>query len=591
MGLAATSLAAVLLFAAAGAANAAHPERSAAGPWVKGRVLVMPNPGLSSAQLDGIAAAEGGKARRLGSNNLHVIELPAHVPETAALARFKSNPHFKFAELDQFVSSDLTPNDPFFGSQWHLPKIGGPDAWSTSQGTGVIIAILDSGVQPDHPDLKDRLVPGYNFVEGNTNTTDVRSHGTKVAGSAASALNNGTGVASVSGQSRIMPIRVSDSTGYATWSAIAQGLTYAADKGAKVANVSFNGAAGSSSVLSAAKYMKDKGGLVFVSAGNSNTDPNYANTNNVIIVAATTSSDTKASFSNFGDHVHLSAPGAGVYTTTWSSGYASVSGTSFSAPITAGVAALVMAANPSLTPAQVEKILFSTAKDLGTAGYDIYFGHGRVDAAAAVTAAVSTTGTAPTSDTTAPTVSISSPAPSSTVSGTATVGISANDNIGVSKVELWVNGSLHATDSTSPFGFSWDTTKVASGSATLAAKAFDAAGNAATSSTVTVNVANTTITTTTDTTAPTTSFTNPANGATVPAGNIKVEARAGDNAGVGGLTMTLSINGSQVASSTGTGTISYGWNTRRLKSGGYTLMVTARDAAGNTSSSSVTVYR
>lgn len=587
--LGATALAAALLFTA-GNAGAAPPERSSEGPWVKGRVLVMPKAGLGEGELKKIVGPFGGKASRITSHGLYAIDLPGNMSERAVAALLANNPHLKFVELDQFSASDLVPNDPFYGSQWHLPLIGGPTAWNASQGNGVVIAILDSGIDPTHPDLKDRLVPGYNFVDGNTNTTDVRGHGTKVAGAAASALNNGTGVASVAGAARIMPVRVSNADGYVTWSAMAQGLTFAADKGAKIANMSFNGVAGSSSVLSAAKYFRDKGGLSFVSAGNDNRDPGYADTDLMIIVASTDKNDAKSSFSNFGKHVDLSAPGSSIYSTTMGGGYASVSGTSFAAPVTAGVAALVMAANPSLSPAQVEQILKSTARDLGAAGYDVYFGHGRVDAGAAVTAALSTTGTATTKDTTPPTVAIASPAPSSSVSGTTSVSISASDNVGVGKVELWVNGSLHATDSTSPFGFSWDTSKVANGNATLQARAYDAAGNVGASSTVTVNVANTTVSTVADTTPPVGRFVNPANGSTVPSGTVKVSAQASDDSGSSGMTLRLLINGGQVATATG-GSLSYNWNTRRIPKGSYTLTLQASDAAGNASSTSVTVAR
>jgi hypothetical protein len=370
---------------------------------------------------------------------------------------------------------------------------------------------------------------------------------------------------------------------------MAQGLTFAANNGAKVANMSFNGVAGSSSVLSAAKYMKDKGGLSFVSAGNDNVDPGYATTDLMIIVASTTSSDAKSSFSNFGDHVHLSAPGSSIYSTTMGGGYASVSGTSFSAPITAGVAALVMAANPALSNSQVEKILFASATDLGAAGRDNYFGYGRVDAAAAVKMALATTGTA--TDTQPPTASITSPGASSTVSGVTAVNVTVGDNVGVTKAELLVNGAVRATDTTAPFAFSWDTKTAANGMSSLNVRAYDAAGNIGQSATVSVNVANTTtVTASADTTAPTAKISNPVNGAKV-SGGVSVTASGSDNAGVSGLKMSLFINGVQVASSSGTSTLKYGWNTRKIASGSYTLRVDASDAAGNKSSSSVSVTR
>ncbi|MEO7245396.1 MAG: S8 family serine peptidase, partial [Rubrivivax sp.] len=431
--------------------------QSAELPVVPGRILVMTRAGLPDTALDKILKDNGGgKAHRVGKSGLQVVELPPGL-ERQTVEKLSRHPHIKFAELDRYLPQDMVTNDPYLGSQWHLLKIGAEAAWDQAQGTGVTVAVLDSGIDTKHPDFAGQLVAGYNFVNGNTNVEDVKNHGTKVAGSVGAAMNNGIGVASVAGKVRIMPIRVSDSTGYATFSAIASGLTWAADRGARVANLSFNGVAGSSSVLSAASYMKSKGGLVFVSAGNDNKDPGYANTSSMIIVAATDKNDAKASFSNYGDHVHLSAPGSAIYTTDWGQGYASVYGTSFSAPIAAGVAALVMAANPSLSAPQVENILFTTAVDLGAAGRDIYFGYGRVNAAAAVSAALKIVSTA---DTTRPTASISAPLGSSTVAGLVPVNVGASDNVGVTKVELRANGSLVATDSSSPYAFSWDSTKV-----------------------------------------------------------------------------------------------------------------------------------
>jgi thermitase len=587
LGLTAISLAAAL---ACGAAMAQGQSTAAPGQdFARGRILVMPNAGMPEAALDKLVKEQGGgKGKRIGQSQLRIIEVPPGL-EKQMVDKLARHPHFKFAELDRVVVGDAQSNDPMAGSQWHLPKIGANSAWDISQGSGVTIAILDSGIDTNHPDLVGHIVAGYNFVDGNSNVEDVHSHGTKTAGAAAASLNNGVGVASVAGQVKIMPIRVANSSLYATWSAIASGITYAADRGARIASVSFNGAAGSSAVLNAASYMKSKGGLVFVSAGNSNVDPGYANTSSVVIVAATNSSDTKASFSNFGDHVHLSAPGEAIYTTTWGQSYTSISGTSFSAPITAGVAALVMSANPSLTSTQVENILFSTAVDLGSTGRDIYFGYGRVDAAAAVAAAKSAGGTVVTTDTQPPTASISAPLGAATVSGLTPVNVSVSDNVGVTKAELLLNGAVVASDTNSPFAFSWDSTKVANGMASLSVRAYDAAGNVGQSATVSVNVANSVVATT-DTVAPVVTFANPADGSKV-SGNVSVSVNGSDNSGVSGLKMTLFINGKQVASSSGSSQIKYGWNTRKIAAGSYTLRVDATDAAGNRSSSSVSVNR
>jgi thermitase len=561
---------------------AAWAQDTDVGAIAPGRILVMPRSGLPEQALGRLLRENGaGAAQRIGRTELRVVNVPRG-QERQAVERLQGNPHLKFAEVDALVTSDMAVNDPYYGSQWHLPKIGTPTAWGDARGSGVTIAILDSGIDTAHPDFGGRLLAGYNFVDGNTNVADVKDHGTKVAGSAAAALNNGLGVASVSGESRILPLRVSNSDGTAYLSTISRALTYAADNGARVVNMSFNGVAGSSSVLSAADYLRSKGGLAFVSAGNSNKDPGYAQTSSIIIVAATDSHDAKASFSNFGDHVHLSAPGAGIYTTNWNQGYASVSGTSFSAPIAAATAALVMSANPSLTNVQVQQILFSTARDLGAAGRDIYFGHGRVDAAAAVAAAL---GAGTPADTQAPSVSFVSPQGGSTVVGSVAVDVSASDNVGVTKVEFLVNGAVVGSDTSAPYAFSWDTTLVANGSYSLTARAHDAAGNRKDAS-IAVSVLNGTVA---DTTPPTVAITNPAHGSTVN-GMVTINVSASDDAGISGITQTLTINGKLVASKTGA-SLSYKWNTKNLAAGQHQIVATARDAAGNSTSSGITVRK
>lgn len=358
--------------------------------WARGRILVQAKAGMSLQNFDRALKRHLAKrsGRRVHGNGAHVVSLPLGVDETTAADLISRDPAVAFAEVDRLVEPDaVTANDPYFGSAWHLAKIGAPDAWSYSTGAGVTIAIIDSGVDGTHPDLSSLMVAGWNFYDGNSNTADVYGHGTKVAGAAAARSNNGLGVASVSWQSKIMPLRVSLPDGTAYLSTIATAITYAADNGARVANISFQSAAGSPTIQNAAQYMKSKGGLVVISAGNTYGFESFAANDSVIAVAATDSADAKASFSSYGAYVDLAAPGVGVYSTVRGGTYGAVSGTSFAAPITGGVIALMMARNPALTPTQIESILKSTAVDLGTSGRDDYFGAGRINAAAAVAAA------------------------------------------------------------------------------------------------------------------------------------------------------------------------------------------------------------
>jgi hypothetical protein len=355
-----------------------------------------------------------------------------------------------------------------------------------------------------------------------------------------------------------------------------------------VASISYSGLPFSSAVRSAAQYMKNKGGLVVVAAGNSGAEDKVAPTTTMIPVAATDRNDARASWSTFGAFVAMSAPGIDIYSTTRSGGYGVNWGTSLSTPIVAGTVALMMAANPKLSSSEVEALLYGTAVDLGAAGRDPHFGFGRVDAAAAVRAAIAATSTSVgATDTTAPSVAIAAPLANSTVSGLVTVDVNASDNIGVAKVELRVNGGLVATDTSSPFAFSWDSTRVGNGIANLVVTAYDAAGNAASSPAVAVNVANATVAA--DTVPPTATFVSPTL-STLSGSSVIVTTSASDNLGTRGITQSLSINGVLVRTATGS-TLSHKWNIKNIASGAHTLQVTARDAAGNSSTTTMQVFK
>lgn len=548
--------------------------------WVPGRLLVQPHPGLSDEEFAKTLKTHGAKSvGRIAGINVHIVQLPPQASEKAIAALLAKNPHIKFAERDMILKPDATANDPYYGSAWHLPKIGVPAAWDSSSGKAIIIAILDSGVDASHPDLAGKLVAGWNFYDNNSNTSDVYGHGTKVAGAAAATTNNSLGVAAVAGGATIMPIRVSATTGSASISTMASGLTWAADHGARVANLSFR-AGGYSTIQSAAQYLKNKGGLLATAAGNNGTQETFAYTDTLIVASATDGNDAKASWSSYGNFVSVAAPGVGIYSTVRGGGYAAVSGTSFAAPITAGVVALMMAANPTLAAGKIQSLLYASAVDLGSAGKDIYYGHGRINAAAAVLAAKSAT----VGDTTVPSVSLTSPAGGSTAKGLVTVNVSASDNTGINRVDLMVNGSKLASDTTSPYSFSWDSSKVPDGNATLTASAYDAAGNYASSS-VSVKVTNTT---STDTVLPVVQITNPPNGTKV-SGKLVVAGSATDNVAV--TSMKMYIDGRLVAATTNGASLSYRWNSDQVAAGTHTIKAEAWDAAGNLGTKTIQVTR
>lgn len=547
--------------------------------WASGRLLVQARVGVDDTDLDNVLLNHG--ARRLAALQkirVHVVTVPPQLEEAIAKALAKS-PKIAFAEPDALIPPDDTlPNDPQFASQWHLPLMKAPGAWDFALGDGVIVAVLDTGVDGTHPDLAGKLVPGWNIYDNNADTSDVYGHGTYVAGVIGAAANNALGVASLAWNARIMPVRIAQPDGYAYFSTIANGLMWAADHGARIANISYM-VTGSSTVTSAANYFRQKGGVVFASAGNTGSFQSTPENPAIIAVSATTSSDTKASWSSYGNYVDVAAPGAGIVTTARGGGYASVSGTSFSSPAAAGVGALVFSVQPTLTPNQVENILKNTAVDLGTAGWDTYYGHGRVDAHAAVLAALEIAGV----DTQSPTVAITSPTPGTTVFGTVAVDVAASDNVGVERVELYANGQLVAEASEAPYAFSLNTLNFDDGSLTLTAKAWDQAGNSATSGNVTVTVDN--VPDPGDRTPPQVKILSPADGSNVSK-KVTISISATDNVKVASL--KCYIDGVLKASSTGSA-LKYTWYTRKAAAGTHTIQAVAADTSGNTGTASVQV--
>jgi hypothetical protein len=443
--------------------------------------------------------------------------------------------------------------------------------------TSTPIAIIDSGVDPAHPDLAGKLLPGYNFLAGNTDTHDVLWHGTAVAGTAAAMTNNAAGVAGVGWENPIVPLVVLNASNWASYSNIASAITYAVDHGVKVMNISIGGSSSSSTMQQAVDYAWNRGAVIVACAMNNNsTTPMYpAALNHVVAVAATDPADLKTSFSNYGSWIDVSAPGINIYTTDMGGGYGTFWGTSFASPITAAVAAVIRSANPLLTNSEVVAFLQSTADDLGDPGFDILYGWGRVNLHRALQAAGSTL---PAPDTAPPVTSVTSPADGATVSGVISVAVSATDDTGVTSVELWKDGGLMATDALAPFAFVWDTVLESNGSHTLMSKAYDAMSNMGTSAPVTVTVSNSS-----DVIAPSVAITFPVNGATVPKKSlVTITATASDETGVSRVEFYV---GNSLACSDTTAGYSCAWKVPGAPNKRYTLQAKAYDLAGNVSSS------
>ena len=423
--------------------------------------------------------------RHLRGVKTRVIEISADENIAEVIENLSKDPLVQFVEEDRLLPpEEIFANDTYYDTAWHLEKIDAPSAWETSMGEDVTVAVLDTGVDEEHDDLFGQTVPGWNTYDDNDDTSDVYGHGTKVAGVIAASSDNAIGVTSIAWDALIMPVRISRPDGYAYVSDIAEGIAWAADNGAQVANISYD-VSSSLTIQDAAAYMQERGGVVVVGAGNRGTYQSTQPSSALISVGATSSSDVRASFSSYGEYLDLVAPGVGIYTTKRGGGYSAPSGTSFSSPVVAAVVALMMSVNPALNPDQIDTILKETVDDLGEEGDDIYYGAGRVNAAAAVLAAWESENP----DSEVPVVAIVSPA-DGTVSGVVRIDVSASDDVGVTRVELYIDGQPVGTETSEPFVFNWDSSTVSDGETTLLAYAYDAAGNEGISSLVTLDIQN-----------------------------------------------------------------------------------------------------
>ncbi len=295
----------------------------------------------------------------------------------------------------RFIPDPIVPNDSSYSRQWALEKVDAPHAWPLSKGGSVLVAVLDSGVDLNHPDLdgKVRTDIDYDYINGDTVAQDDHGHGTHVAGIIAAETNNAQGVAGLGWETMIVPYKVLDNYGNGTTSGIANAIYAATDAGAKVINMSLGSAPGAgpcsnyTSLQEAIDYAYEHGVLVVVAAGNDSADASTvvpANCAHVLTVSSTNSDDSLSSFSNTGSVIDVSAPGGFIYSTLWDETYGStygyMSGTSMATPYVAGLAALVFAHHPDYTPDQVASAILDHAVDLGVPGWDDHFGCGRIDA-------------------------------------------------------------------------------------------------------------------------------------------------------------------------------------------------------------------
>jgi serine protease len=362
---------------------------SSAVAGARGGIVVRIRAGAEAAQLRRDLSARG---LSLGTHIPHTLVFTVRTlgrTQAEALAVARADPLVAHAEADHVLHAFDVPNDPYFGTaESYLSTIRMPQAWDLSHGSpGIVVAVVDTGVTPVF-DLSTQVLPGRNFVAGNADARDdsLIGHGTLVAGVAAATTNNGIGIAGTAWNASVLPVKVLDSRGYGTDSQVAAGIVWAADHGANVINLSLGGPTSGDVLCAAVEYAQSQGALVVASAGNEgNGKLNYpAACPDVLAVSATDAQGDFASFSSFGPDVGIAAPGLAVTSTRNDNRFGTESGTSLSAPIVSGAAALVIALHPDWSAAQVAQRLEDTTQDRGPPGDDPFYGHGLLDTYAAL---------------------------------------------------------------------------------------------------------------------------------------------------------------------------------------------------------------
>lgn len=299
---------------------------------------------------------------------------------------------------DIILNTDSSVNDPGYKYEWAVTATEANKAWSLiDQKREIKVAVLDTGIDYTHVDLKNRALSdlGYNFVEDKKDVTDNNGHGTHVSGIIAAQANNNQGITGIAGglDVKIIPVKVLDKNGEGKSDNIAKGIKYAADNGADIINLSFGTIGESEDISSAIKYAKEKGVFIVAAAGNDNSNADLyspaGEDEDVYTVSAITSQYKKAGFSNYGASIDAAAPGVNIISTV-PGGYAVWDGTSMAAPVVSGIAALIKAENPDLTPDEIAKILDSTATDILSKGEDLQSGYGVVNAYKAISTVKST---------------------------------------------------------------------------------------------------------------------------------------------------------------------------------------------------------
>ena len=421
-----------------------------------------------------------------------VIGISRAVAVIGDAERLRQLPFVRYVERDPVDAAHIVAETLEYG----VNNIDAEVVWGGSQGAttvipgqggaGARVAVLDTGIDCGHEDLSAGCIYGANFA-GFTQPFDDHGHGTHVAGIIA-ARANGVGVIGVAPEATVYAVKVLDVNGSGAWSWVAAGIDWAVNNGMQVINMSLSGTLYSQALADAVAGAQAAGVLVVAAAGNSgccNTVGYPAKLPGAMAIAAVDSADVVASFSSTGPEVDVAAPGVAVRATVPTgscalcdpSGYRSLNGTSMATPHVAGVAALLMSGGRPASDAW--NLITSTARDLGAPGFDTFYGHGRVDALAAANADPGDPPPPPPVDDVAPTVVITNPPNLTYVrqNSLVTIRAEATDNVGVTRVEFYVDLVGKCVDTVAPFTCNWAVPRGRGLYYLIEAFAFDAAGN------------------------------------------------------------------------------------------------------------------
>lgn len=335
-------------------------------------------------ELEAEVKRTGGRIdRRSGDGAALLVTVPSGTDSAAYAEVLAEAAPVAFAEPVGLITASAVPNDPLYPQQWGLPAIGAPAAWDYTWGAeSVLVAVIDSGVDLEHPDLAGRIAPGgWDFIGNDGLPDDVQGHGTFIAGIVAAQTNNNLLMAGTAPGARILPVRVLNDTGNGNTFVVAQGVRWAVDAGAKVINMSLGGPISDSELTAALQYAQSKDVVIVAASGNTHPAPvqSPAREPGVIAVGSVDKNSVIADSSCRGPELDLVAPGVGIQSVMNGSTWGTGSGTSMAAPFVAGAAALLRSAAPHLSAAEVAATLSAHARDLGATGRDDTFGAGIVD--------------------------------------------------------------------------------------------------------------------------------------------------------------------------------------------------------------------